>query len=78
MKKYAKLWNGIKYLIKTINTCQAGEYEKDYMKTRFNSHVHLALNKILKLDMLTVIVISVFQEGVKHYSVFLDECLYEL
>ena len=49
------------------------------MKIKFNSDDNLALNKILKLNMLTVVVRSVFQENRKYYpQVFLDECLYEL
>ena len=49
------------------------------MKMKFNSDDNLALNKILKLNMLTVVVRSVFQENRKYYpQVFLDERLYEL
>ena len=44
------------------------------MKIRFESVNNLPLNKILKLQMLTVIVSSVFQEDGKYYpQVFLDE-----
>ena len=44
------------------------------MKIRFESDNNLPLNKILKLQMLTVIVNSVFQEDGKYYpQVFLDE-----
>ena len=44
------------------------------MRIRFESDNNLPLNKILKLQMLTVIVSSVFQEDGKYYpQVFLDE-----
>ena len=44
------------------------------MKIRFESDNNLPLNKILKLQMLTVIISSVFQEDGKYYpQVFLDE-----
>ena len=44
------------------------------MKIKFNSD-----DNLLKLNMLTVIVRSVFEEDGKYYpQVFLDECLYEL
>ena len=44
------------------------------MKIRFESDNNLPLNKLLKLQMLTVIVSSVFQEDGKYYpQVFLDE-----
>ena len=35
LTKYTKPWNKIKYLIKTINDGEAGNYEKEYMKIRF-------------------------------------------
>ena len=47
-------------MIKTIKGGDAGEYEREYMKIRFNSDDKLPLNKILKFHMLTVIVSSVF------------------
>ena len=88
MEKYAKLWDEIKYNIKTINggecifiKCNGGElaeYEIDYMKMKFNSDDNLPLNKLLKLRNLTI-VRAVFEEGGKYYpEVFSDECLYEL
>ena len=38
---------------------QSGEYDKDYIKIKFNSDNDLPLNKILKLRMLTIIARSV-------------------
>ena len=77
-KKYTKLWDEIKYHFQTIHAGKSGEYEKDYMKIKFNSNDDLPLNKILKLHNLTIIVRSVFEEDGKYYpKVFLDECLYE-
>ena len=78
LTKYTELWDEIKYLIKTINGCEAGEYEKDFMKIRFESEDNLPLNKTLKLHMVTVIVRSVFEDGKYYPQIFLDECLYEL
>ena len=86
---YTKLWNEIKYHIKTINggkcnsiecnLVESAEYEKDYMKIKFSSDDNLPLNKILKLHNLTIIIRSVFEEdGKYHPQVFLDECLYEI
>ena len=49
------------------------------MKIQFNSDNNLALNKIVKLRMVTIVVRSIFEENSKFYSqTFLDECLYEL
>ena len=55
------------------------QYEKDFMKRKFNSDDNLLLNKPLKLYMLTISIRSVFQEDNKYYpQVFWDECFYEL
>ena len=49
------------------------------MKIKFNSNDNLPLNKMLKLQMLTVIVRSIFEEDGKNYpQFFLDECLFEV
>ena len=79
LARYKKLWDKIKYQVKTINGGETGENEKDFMNIEFNSSGNLPLNKTLKLHMETVIVRSVFQEGNKYYvQVFLDEYLCEL
>ena len=78
LTRYTKLWDGIKNLIEKINY-KSGEYEKDFMKIKFNSDNNLPLNKTLRLHNLKIIVRSVSQEGSKYYSQdFFDECLYEL
>ena len=41
-----------------------GEYQKKFMKIKFNSDENLPLNEILKLHMLTVIVRSIFEEDI--------------
>ena len=78
LEKYTKLWDEIKYHIQTINADKSGEYDKDYMKIKFNSDDVLPLNKVLKLHMLTIIVRSVFEDGKYYPQVFLDECLYQV
>ena len=37
LKKYSEVWNGIKDCIEKINDSKSGEYDKDYMKIKFNS-----------------------------------------
>ena len=60
LEKYTKVWDEIKYHIQTINSEKFGEYEKDYMKIKFNSDDdNLHLNKLLKPRMLTIVVRSV-------------------
>ena len=36
-KVLEKLWDEIKYHIQTINSSKSCEYQKDYMKIKFNS-----------------------------------------
>ena len=61
------------------NSIKAGEYERDFMKIKFNSDNNLLLNKISKLYNMTTVIRYVFQEDDKHYpQVFSDECLHEL
>ena len=45
LKKHGYVWNGIKNEIKVINGGKENDYEKDYMKIRFNSDNGLPLKK---------------------------------
>ena len=55
------------------------EYGKYSKKIRFESNDDLALNKPIKLHLLTIIIRSVFSEDGKFYpQLFLDDALYEL
>ena len=78
LRKYTELWNKIKNLIETIND-KLGEYEKGFMKIKFDSDDDLPLSKILKFHNLTIVVRSIFQEYNKYYpQIYLDEYFYEL
>ena len=78
LKKHADVWNGIKNKIEAISSGEC-DYEKDYMKIKFNCDYNLPLNKPLKFHMMTIIIRSVFDEDGKLYpQVFLDDALYEL
>ena len=49
------------------------------MKIKFNSDDNLPLNKILKINNMTIVIRSVFEDDDKYNpEVFLDECWYEL
>ena len=77
-KKYNDVFNGIKSKIKKIsgNEC---DYEKDYLKIKFNSDDDLPLNKQTKFHNMIITIRSVFEEDGKLYpQVFLDDTLYEL
>ena len=78
LEKYNNVWNGIKNKIKAVNSGEC-DFEKDYMKIKFNSDDNLPLNKTLKFHNMTITIISVFEENGKLYpQVFLDDTLYEL
>ena len=78
LKKYNDVFNGIRDKIKEISSGEC-DYEKDYMKIKFNCDYNLPLNKPLKFHMMTIIIRSVFDEDGKLYpQVFLDDALYEL
>ena len=77
-KKYNDVFNGIRDKIKEINSNEC-DYEKDYMKIKFNSDGDLPLNKSLKFALLTINIRCVFEGNGKLYpQVFLDDTLYEL
>ena len=76
LNKYEDVWDGIK---NKINYTKENNYEKDYMKIKFNSDDNLPLNKPLKFHNMTITIRSVFEEDGKLYpQVFLDNTLYEL
>ena len=78
LEKCNDVFNGIRDKIKEINSNEC-DYEKDYMKIRFNSDDDLPLNKSLKFRLMTITIRHVFEEDGKLYAqVFLDDTLYEL
>ena len=78
-KKYKEVWKSVTKEIETTNGGKKIEYEKDFLKIRFESNDNLPLNKPIKLRLLTIIIRSVFSEGSKFYpQLFLDDALYEL
>ena len=79
LKKYGDVWDGTKAKINATNGGKENDYEKDYMKIKFNSDDDLPLNKPLKFYAMTIIIRPVFEEGGKLYpQVSLDDALYEL
>ena len=78
LKKYNDAFNEIMDKIKKVSNDEC-DYEKDYMKIKFNSDGNLPLNKPLKCHNITITIRSVFEEDGKLYpQVFLDNTLYEL
>ena len=67
-KKYTDVWSEIKSKMKAINGDKENDYGKDYKKIKFNSDNNLSSNKLLKLHVVTIMIISVFEEGRKFYQ----------
>ena len=66
LKKYNDVFNGIRNKIKKISGDEC-DYEKDYMKIKFNSDYDLPLNKQLKFHNMIINIRSVFEEDGKPY-----------
>ena len=78
LKKYNDVFNGIRDRIKEINSNEC-DYEKDYIKIKFNSDDDFPLTKSLKFRLMTITIRYVFKKYGKLYpQVFLDDTLYEL
>ena len=76
IQKYSEVWKEIKNQIVKINNGSWGEYDKDYMKIKFDSDDDLPLNKVMKFYDLTVIIRSIFEKDGKYYpQIFLDNSL---
>ena len=65
LKKYSDVWNGIKNKIKEVNDSEY-DYEKDYMKIKFNSDDNLPLNKPLKFHNMTITIRQSLSEEEKN------------
>ena len=78
LKKYNDVFNGIIVKIEEVSNDEC-DYEKGYMKIKFNSDDDLPLNKPLNVHNTNVTIRSVFKEDGKLYlQVILDDTLYEL
>ena len=78
LKKYSDVWDGIRDKIKEVTSGEC-DYEKDYVKIKFNPDNNVPLNKPLRFHNMPIIIRSVFEEHGKLYpQVFLDDTLYEL
>ena len=66
IKKYEELWNKIRDLIRS-RTKSSDDYEKKYMKIKFNSGGKLPLNKRMEIPTMTKVVRAVFHENNKYY-----------
>ena len=67
LRKYSEVWNGIKDCIEKINDEKSGEYDKDFMKIKFNSDDNILLNKQLNFPTITVIIRNIFETDGKYF-----------
>ena len=66
LKKYGELWSKITDLIRSIIK-NSDNYDKRYMKIKFNSDDELRLNKTVEIPIMTIVVRVVFLENNKYY-----------
>ena len=60
------------------NSTYGGEYDKDYVKIKFDSDDDLPLSVVLKFRILTIVIRCIFEKNGKYYpQFFLDDSLCE-
>ena len=78
LKKYNDVFNGIIHKTMEVSNDEY-DYEKDYMKIKFNSDDDLPSNKPLKFHNMAITIRYVLKEDGKLYpQVILEDTLYEL
>ena len=78
LRKFANIWKSIRAKIEEI-TGGIVQYDKDYIKIKFESNDNLPTYKIVNMHQVTIIIRSVFAQNGKFYpQLFLDDALYKL
>ena len=78
LRKFANIWKSIRAKIEE-NTGGIVQYDKNYMKIKFESNDNLPTDNIINMHQVTIIIRSVFaQNGTFYPELFLDDALYEL
>ena len=78
-KKYTEVWDMTKIEIVAMNGSKASECGKDFLKIKFTTDDDFPLNKLLNLNVLTIVVRNDFEEDGKFYlQIYLDEYLHKL
>ena len=77
LRKFANIWKRIRAKIEETSD-DFVQYDKDYMKIKFESNDILPTDNIINMHQVTIIIRLVFQKGEKLYSqIYLDDCLYK-
>ena len=78
LKKFANVWKRIRAKIEE-NTGGIVQYDKNYMRIKFESNDNLPTDKIVNMHSIVIIIRSVFAQNDQFYpQLFLDDALYEL
>ena len=78
LRKFENIWKSIRAKIEE-NTGGIVQYDKDYMKIKFESNDNLPTDNIVNMHQVTIIIRSVFAQNPKFYpQLFLDDALSEL
>ena len=77
-RKFSNIWKSIRAKIEE-NTGGIVQYDKDYMKTKFESNDNFPTDNIVNMHQVTIIIRSAFAQNGKFYpQLFLDDALCEL
>ena len=77
LRKFANIWKRIRAKIEETSD-DFVQYDKDYMKIKFESNDILPTDNIINMHQVTIIIRLVFQKGEKLYSqIYLDDCFYK-
>ena len=77
LRKFANIWKIIRASIEE-NTDDIVQYDKNYMKIKFESNDNLPTDNIINMHQVTIIIRLLFQRGKKLYpQIYLDDCLYK-
>ena len=64
-KKFEDLWSKIRNLIRSI-TKNSDDYNKEYMKIKFNSDDEIALNKMIETSSMIIVARAVFMKMINN------------
>ena len=78
LRIFSNIWKSIRAQIEE-NTGGIVQYDKDYIKIKFETNDNLPTYNIVNIRLVTIIIRSVFAQNGKFYpQLFLDDALYEL
>ena len=78
LRKFANIWKSIRSKIEE-NTSGIVQYDKNYMRIKFESNDNLLTDNIVNMRQVTIIIRSVLSQNGKFYpQLFLGGALYEL